>query len=624
MYAGFLKLDNSWQWEKITFNQDSNDWQFVSDRVIAKEAYKAMRVYFSYYRNENVAYFDGLQLYKEEFGQSYQYDDNGNVTSVSDLAEENSQFEYNSSNDLIKATSAKGNKFNYNYDSNHNLLNATSAENVVYSFTYDSKGNPLTSKIGSDSLFIKSTATYTTSKNYIDTLTDSSGNTVNYNYNETKGTLDSVVDAKGKTTSYAYDSNLDRLNSVSKTVDGQVITNSYGYEKDRIKSINHNGFNYNFSYDSLGNNTEVKVGSQSLIQNIFQSRTSILQKSIYGNGDTKEPVYDASDRVIGEKYDGVEKYKYQYDAEGNLGYHEDLVNGINYRYLYDLAGRLGKVQESDGNSVKYEYDLDNNISNVTEKINGISHSTSYTYDKDSKLKNIAYSGNNIGFNYDLLGRLGTKTINTGTANFVTQYAYEAGAVANSTTTRVQTITNGGSQIAYTYDANGNIETITENGKQIKYYYNELNELKREDNEVIGNTFTYSYDSGGNIKSKEVYPFTNGTLLGNNFLDIGDNNLYVDGSFELEINGVESRNGAGTTIITNTSNAGAARTGEKYFYMQGYAGDNYAYLNPVIEVTPGKTYKISFYHKEATTGTFTSDSSYMKLSNGSHEYFNTSL
>ncbi|GAA0180284.1 hypothetical protein SH2C18_30060 [Clostridium sediminicola] len=188
----------------------------------------------------------------------------------------------------------------------------------------------------------------------------------------------------------------------------------------------------------------------------------MIKKTLYGH--YKEPVYDDEDRVVGEIYGeiddqgtstGTEKFKYQYNAEGNLGYHEDLVNGINYRYIYDLSGRLGKVVGSNGNSIKYDYDFENNISNVTEKIKGITedkaYSTDYTYDKDNKQKTITYDGNNIGFDYDSLGRLDIKIINTGTITFATNYAYEDGAEANSTTTRVSTITNNGSTITYTED-----------------------------------------------------------------------------------------------------------------------------------------------------------------------------
>jgi len=66
-------------------------------------------------------------------------------------------------------------------------------------------------------------------------------------------------------------------------------------------------------------------------------------------------------------------------------------------------------------------------------------------------------------------------------------------------------------IAYTYEANGNIETMTQGGNQIKYNYNELNEVIREDNQVLNKTIVYAYDAGGNITSKTEYAYTTGTL-----------------------------------------------------------------------------------------------------------------
>ena len=93
--------------------------------------------------------------------------------------------------------------------------------------------------------------------------------------------------------------------------------------------------------------------------------------------------------------------------------------------------------------------------------------------------------------------------------FNTSLTYRSGANSSSTED-VQSINNNGNTISYTYDANGNIETITRNGQQIKYYYNELNELKREDNQVLNKTITYTYNVGGNITSKVEYNYTTGT------------------------------------------------------------------------------------------------------------------
>jgi hypothetical protein len=127
-------------------------------------------------------------------------------------------------------------------------------------------------------------------------------------------------------------------------------------------------------------------------------------------------------------------------------------------------------------------------------------------------------GSGVKYNYDSIGRLKDRNISTGTPtnpSLKTTYEYQAGKVVvdkASTTTQVKSIDNNGKKIVYTYDKNANIETITENLKEIKYYYNELNELIREDNQVLNKTLTYSYDFGGNIKSKIEYPHTT-TVLG---------------------------------------------------------------------------------------------------------------
>ena len=75
-----IHLENgTTQWEVVTFNEDSSDWQYASDKVIASGPYTSITYYVLYYNQANTAYFDGLQLYKEEFGQSYTYDTNGNA-----------------------------------------------------------------------------------------------------------------------------------------------------------------------------------------------------------------------------------------------------------------------------------------------------------------------------------------------------------------------------------------------------------------------------------------------------------------------------------------------------------------------------------------------------------------
>jgi len=286
---------------------------------------------------------------------------------------------------------------------------------------------------------------------------------------------------------------------------------SYDYENDRLKSITHNGFSYTFNYDSLGSPTEVKVGDQALITNTFEDRTGKLLESIYGNGHKVSSDYDIMDRVIAKRYNGNIRHKFEYDVGGNLGYHEDLVNGINYRYIYDLSDRLVKVKDSLGNTTNYGYDENNNISKFIEEIEGQKYTTDFVYDKDDRQTSITYDQVAVRYEYDTeLGRLNSSSVDiNGARKFNTSYDYLEGFNGSYTNT-LKSISNNGNVVSYTYDDNGNIETITENGKVIKYYYDALNQLVREDNGALNKTIVYSYDKGGNITSKIEYEYTTTT------------------------------------------------------------------------------------------------------------------
>lgn len=77
--------------EILNWNEEWTDWQYVSGAVIAPCAYTGIRFNVDYEKNVNYADFDGMTLYKEEFGNTFTYDDDGNVTAVKDLVGQESQ-----------------------------------------------------------------------------------------------------------------------------------------------------------------------------------------------------------------------------------------------------------------------------------------------------------------------------------------------------------------------------------------------------------------------------------------------------------------------------------------------------------------------------------------------------
>ena len=67
-------------------------------------------------------------------------------------------------------------------------------------------------------------------------------------------------------------------------------------------------------------------------------------------------------------------------------------------------------------------------------------------------------------------------------------------------------------MSYVYYAAGNIQTVSKSGTVYdQYAYDELGQLIREDNKDANKSYTYTYDSRGNILEKKTYAFTLGTL-----------------------------------------------------------------------------------------------------------------
>ena len=84
--------------KRIDANPEVTSWQFVSGKAIAPEDYARVCFEVYYYNNANNVYTTGAFCYKEEFGQTYTYDNNGNIVSSVDLAKSNSTFGYQGNN----------------------------------------------------------------------------------------------------------------------------------------------------------------------------------------------------------------------------------------------------------------------------------------------------------------------------------------------------------------------------------------------------------------------------------------------------------------------------------------------------------------------------------------------
>ena len=523
LIATFMNGSEEVNTEVVSFNPWVESWQYAAEPIIAKGAYTSIVIKLAYDYNANTAYFDGIQLFKEAFGTSYDYYTDGSVKSVTDIQGQKTTYEY-TGNDLTKQILPNNAELTYTYDNYHNVKTATDAANVVYHFDYDTYGNNTSVYISSGDLLLKSSATYTSDGNRLATTTDAAYKTTTYSYNANTNVLEWVQypeDTEATRTVYTYD-NMYRLARTQAAVDtGYTLRASYGYTNDLLSSITTQSTTYNFTYGDFGLRTQVNIGSQNIAKYTYTSRNNYLQKLAYGNNDSVQYTYDDLGRVTKQTYEDSDTVRYVYDNNGELASVIDSASGITSRYFYDLSGRMMRYTENAtdySHSVTYNYDKLNNLSVLMEEINGATRRTAYTYDDNNRVTKIGHGTARESYTYDAYGRVATRTNTSGEDTILTDtLTYRelsgirtSGQVYKLTTTTAANAYNA--SYTYTYDSNGNILSVKDkNNKTTSYVYDSANQLVRENNQAQNKTWVYAYDNAGNIENRKEYAYTTGTL-----------------------------------------------------------------------------------------------------------------
>ena len=255
---------------------------------------------------------------------------------------------------------------------------------------------------------IESSMTYTSNGAYASSVTDSRGQTTNYTYLENRGLLSTQEDPRGNVTQYTYNGSSDKLTKVEQKSGGVVkAAVEYGYTKDQLTRITHNGFDYTFTYDKFGNPLTTKVAGQTLSTNIYGPRNGFLERMNYGNGAYIEYQYDPLYRVNAMWLNGIKQADYLYDNQGDLYRFIDLAGGYTERYMSDMAGRPTRMVRTGNHALEtvysygegsllswkktrvdsresflqMEYNLNSQPTKYTASLNGICHNqTNLTYD----------------------------------------------------------------------------------------------------------------------------------------------------------------------------------------------------------------------------------------------------
>lgn len=350
--------------------------------------------------------------------------------------------------------------------------------------------------------FIESTTTYTEDGQFVECETDSLGNKVYYEYDSVTGLSTKITNSSGVSVNYEYDEKY-RLNKV--LLDQRFNEVEYN-QADNISKIVANNKQLSFSYDDFYNEKDIKINNKLLVTNEYYDNNHLLKKRILGNGYTKEYSYNESNLL--KKYkNSKDEFEYEYNNSGQVS--QIISNTENYKYYYDLVGRIIKANTNNSEFISnYKYDSDGNIINKRYKINGLEFNNNYKYDSDGKIIEIVNGNSIFSYIYDNLERIIEIKIN---GSSLVKYEYLGNG--KRTSLLIKKIIVKDSTYEYNYDNEYNISVIKENGQIIhKFEYDNYSQLIKDVDCINEKEYSYIYDISGNILEEKISDVNDNTVI----------------------------------------------------------------------------------------------------------------
>ena len=318
-------------------NTITNEKQYrLGSFVLEKDVEKVAVCLVSAYQSDDV-YFDDVKFYRALEGATHidNMEDSSNSTGCGTNCPNGENCSCNCES-IESCSCSCCNSFsneilNYRDDNTLSSIeyqNSDGNKTMITKEYYDSNGNYLTSKV------------------------DENENVTQYNYDPYNGLLMSET-IGNSTVNYSY-TPVGMLSKISQEItpitsnaeaSKITISNEYAYAGDKVSSITHNGFTYNFIYNDYGECQVVKVGEQLLVSYTYNDNQS-LNKITYGNGDIVN--YEYSNGQISKIYNNdnleVVLYEYEYNDDGSLKKITDNVNGFitEYDCTFAVPLRYGK------------------------------------------------------------------------------------------------------------------------------------------------------------------------------------------------------------------------------------------------------------------------------------------
>lgn len=359
------------------------------------------------------------------------------------------------------------------YDGCNNIIASVDANGFWTTYSYDCIGRPVSKKLyktaGSDSGDYAQTQLF---------YGQNCGSSIfaNDGFKPTK-----TIDSNGFETTFEYDS-LYRLTKTQVEYSKNPSlkrTTTYAYDDvgNKVSETDSNGNTTLFEYDPMRNLTKTTYADGNFKSAAYTSASLVLSETDE-LGNTVEYAYDAMGHILSKTFPAVDIYggaapvnpieRYICDGRGNI-VRKISPNGFGYDYVYDGMNRL--VYE-----IAPAMSFEENGSVVYRRP---TRSTAYDFFGNAVRKTDP-NGNEIEYFYDYMNR---------PVRVVYKNAVPAGDL----------------QELNSYDANGNLTDFTDKAGRVTHtVYNYLNKpvsVTRNYGESVSITETAEYDGEGNVTAR---------------------------------------------------------------------------------------------------------------------------
>lgn len=472
------------------------------------------------------------------------YDNNGNVTQVTDPNGQMTTYSYDAMNRVLTITQ-QGAATTFTYDANGNIDMVTLPNSNHIDYVYDA-ANRLTQ------------------------INDDLGNRIQYAY-DTQGnrTREERKDPGGVIKTY-LDMQYDTLNRLDRVTNPDSSYTAYDYDPNgnRTGLTDPNGNITSYEYDVL-NRIDRMIQPGSINTILTYDTQDHLISVTDGNSNVTMYEYDDAGRVVKLISPDTGTTTYTYDDAGNLATKKD-ANDILTTYTYDALNRLTGIHfpnssqditfsydgaTSNGlgrltgmtdpsRTTTYSYTSKGQLAQEVKTFTGLSGSftTTYSYDANGSLTGITYpSGRQVTYSVDNVYHLtqvsgshgGPSTTYATISNYLPYGPYQSISLGNGLSSTIgydnryqfdaQTVGSNPQLLShdYTHDTNGNvtaIEDLINSTKNKTYGYDALDRLTSATGPwPSSGSLSYTYDSVGNR-------LTEGGTLGSSSYTYSDNLL----------------------------------------------------------------------------------------------------